>query len=111
MGHTLEALEIVHIHKGDFIHLEPVDEAVLLVPGIEGSGSNSAAHRNAPVTEGDGQLEDFIGFVAVKTVMSIEILHLDIIRGDTCVQTAAHLRIHVLQNACAGNQRAEKEIP
>ena len=110
MGHPHQGLQIIQVHESDFIHLEPVDEAVLLIQGMQRRRGDGAAHGNPPVAEGNGQLQDVVGFVAVKAVLQIEILHLGIRGGNSGIQAGPEGGIRRLENPGTGDQRAEKEI-
>ena len=110
MGHAHQGLEVIQLHEGDFVDAEPIEQAILLIPGVQRGGRHGAAHGDTAVAERNRQLENLVGLIAVESVVQIEILHLDIIRGNTGIQPAAHLGIHVLQDPSPGHEGAEEQI-
>ena len=110
MGHAHQGLEVIQLHEGDFVDAEPIEQAILLIPGVQRGGRHGAAHGDSAVPEGNGQLQDIVGFAAVKAVLLIEILHLDIRRGDAGIQAGPKRRVQPLQHPGAGHQRAEQQI-
>ena len=106
-----------HLHQGvpvpgdQLVHLQPGQQGLLLLPGVQGRGGHGAAHGDAPVAEGNLQRHHHVALADVETVLQIELPALGILGIQVGIQAGPQLRVHVLQHPGPGHHRAEEQIP